>query len=288
MSDETVPFDPDLEHQYEIEPWTINPAETRADLSRRSQAATSAFGERIDLAYGDDPRHRLDLAAPSNAPAPALIFIHGGYWQGSSKEERRFPAPALQAHGAAFVPIEYRLAPAVTIAEIVDDVRRAIAWLYENADEQGIDRDRLFVTGNSAGGHLTGMALAAGWQKEYGMPEDVVKGGCAVSGLFELSPLLRIKQRETLHLTVETVAKLSPINHLPRSGTPLIVSWGGRESDEFKRQSAAYIDACTAAGVKVSVVDQPDDDHFSIMGAYGDPSSNLFQAIAGQMGLTPA
>jgi arylformamidase len=284
MTDAQHTPDPAMDHQYTIEPWVADPVGTRAALTRKSEAVADAFAA-IDVAYGDDPRRKLDIARPANQPAPALIFIHGGYWQGSSKEDRRFPAPAFQGLGAAFVPIEYRLAPAVSIDRIIDDVRTAVAWLYGHGADYGIDPERLYAAGNSAGGHLTAMVLAEGWQAGYGVPADVVKGGCAVSGIFDLAPLLKTGQRGSLHLSDATVAAISPINHLPAPGTPLVVSWGGRESDEFKRQSHEYIAACRARGVEVEVVDRPDDDHFTIMGEFGEPSSNLFQAIARQMGV---
>ena len=274
-----------MDHQYTIEPWVADPVGSRAALTRKSEAVVDAFGDGIDIAYGDLPRRKLDIAVPDTVPAPALIFIHGGYWQGSSKEDRRFPAPAFQALGAAFVTVEYRLAPAVSVDQIMDDVRTAIAWLHAHGAEHGIDTDRMHVAGNSAGGHLTAAVLADGWQDAYGVPRDVLKGGCAVSGIFDLTPLLKTGQRDNLHLTEDSVAAISPINQLPAAETPLIVSWGGRESDEFKRQSHEYIAACRAKGIAIETVDRPDDDHFTIMGEFGEPSSNLFQAIARQMGL---
>ena len=285
MTDSAHTPDPELEHQYKIEPWTTDPADTLSGLTAKSAASAPAFGDTVDLAYGDDPRQALDIARPDNAPAPTLIFIHGGYWQGSSKEDRRFPGPVFNAYGAAFISVEYRLAPSVTLDEIVDDVRNAVAWIHKKGADYGLDVDRLYVTGNSAGGHLTAAVLADGWQAKYGVPEDVVKGGCAVSGIFDLSPLLKTSQRGNLHLTEENVARVSPINQLPKPGTPLMLSWGGKESDEFKRQSAIYAEACRAHGIEPEIVDCPDDDHFTIMGAFGDPDSALFKAIARLMKL---
>lgn len=286
MTDNAHTPDPELEHQYKIEPWTVDPQTTLAGLSAKSAASAAAYGDTADLAYGDDPRQKLDIARPDNAPAPTLIFIHGGYWQGSCKEDRRFPGPVFNALGAAFISVEYRLAPAVTLDEIVDDVRNAVAWIYKNGADYGLDVDRLYVTGNSAGGHLSAAVLADGWQADYGVPEDVLKGGCPVSGIFDLTPLLKTSQRDNLHLTEENVARVSPIHQLPKPGTPLLLSWGGRESDEFKRQSAIYTEACRAHGIEPEIVDCPDDDHFTIMGAFGDPDSALFKAIARMMKLS--
>jgi hypothetical protein len=132
------------------------------------------------------PRHR---ARAGPGLKPAFVFIHGGYWRMLSKDESVYPAPALNARGITLVAPDYSLAPATSLEEIVRQVRTAIAWLHRHGAEHGIDPERLFVGGHSAGGHLTGAIVADGWRAAYGLPEDVVKGAMPVSGIFDLEPI---------------------------------------------------------------------------------------------------
>ena len=164
----------------------------------------------LDVPYGAaGPRQMLDIFTPETDGAPILVFIHGGYWFFNSKDPRRFPAREFVLRGIAWVPINYRLAPAVPMSGIVADVRNAVQWLYQHAAEYGCDPDRIYVSGNSAGGHLTAELLSDDWPEQYGLPADVVKGACAISGLYELEPLLECEPNEKLRLDLESARRYS-------------------------------------------------------------------------------
>ena len=125
----------------------------------------------LDVAYGPaGPRQTLDIFTPEADRAPILVFIHGGYWFFNSKDPRRFPARELIPRGIAWVPINYRLAPTVPMGDIVADVRNTVQWLYHHAEDYGCDPDRIYVSGNSAGGHLTAELLSDDWTEQYGLP----------------------------------------------------------------------------------------------------------------------
>ena len=145
-----------------------------------------------DLRYDEASGQGLDIVpAPGSGLKPAFVFIHGGYWRMLSKDESVYMAPALNARGITLVAPDYSLAPATSLEEIVRQVRTAIVWLYRHGAEHGIDPERLFIGGHSAGGHLTGALVAGGWRQAFGLPENVIKGAMPVSGLFDLEPITR-------------------------------------------------------------------------------------------------
>src|SRR6266850_2708231 len=130
-----------------------------ADRRIRSEAFRERHRGRIDVPYGAGARQRLDVY-PCGAPgAPTLAFIHGGYWQSNDKEPLSYVGEALLPAGFNLVLVEYTLAPAARLDAIVAEVRAAVAWTIDHAKELGGDPARVFVAGNSAGGHLTAMAM---------------------------------------------------------------------------------------------------------------------------------
>ena len=274
----------DLNDAYEIDSKIPDRAEIQAryvaasdDVARRNPRAA------LDVAYGPDPRHRMDVLPPPalrNGLAPAILFFHGGYWTGGTKESRRFPAAAWNARGVAWASVEYRLTPAVTLDDIVEDVRRAVAWFHANARGHGCDPGAIHVCGNSAGGHIAGMLAAAGWQAALGLPDDVVRSATAVSGLLELWPLRHTFVQDRLRLDAEGARRNSPLLLPPRAGLPVVLSWGGLESAEFARQSLDYAAMCRAVGASVTVADRPQANHLSIIGELAEPASPLFVAMA--------
>jgi arylformamidase len=234
----------------------------------------------LDLPYGSaGPRQTLDIFPPDTGNAPILIFIHGGYWYFNSKDPRRFPAELFNSIGIAWAPINYRLAPAASMDEIVEDVRNAVAWLYEHASEYGCNSEQIYVSGNSAGGHLTTELISDNWPERFGLPKNVIKGVCAVSGLFDLEPLLECEPNDKLNMELDVAKRNSPIYHLSNEPAPVIVTCGANESDEFKRQSSEYAQTCRKADFPVSHFEMEEHDHFSIIGEFANAESQLFKEL---------
>jgi arylformamidase len=273
----------DLNDAYEIDSKILDGAEIQARYAELSAAAAGREGAVLDVAYGANERQRLDVFAAPGEGCPAILFFHGGYWTGGAKESRRFPAEAWNARGVTWVPVEYRLTPAVTLDEVVNDARSAVTWFYANAARFGCDRDAIHVCGNSAGGHLVGMLVAGGWQERFGLPGDVIKSATAISGLFDLAPLRETFVNDWLRLDESSIARNSPIGLAPRKGQPIIVSWGGQESWAFHQQSQDYGDMCRRAGAAVSFVERREANHFTIIGELAEPESPLFAAMARQV-----
>ena len=279
-------FDLDaLEVQYNIV-GTIDSLDLyQAKYGGLSAKVVERLGGSLNIAYGADPLQRLDAFPAASSGAPILIYIHGGYWAAGDKAGYRFPAATFHDAGAVWVPINYRLAPDVSLDDIVDDVRSAVAWVYNNAGALGGDREQIYVFGHSAGGHLAAMTLATGWQGDYGIPSDTIKGGAPCSGLHDLNPFLHTSQKDYLKLDAAGVARLSPMQNLPPAGTPMVMAWGGKETPEFIRQSEDYAAACRAGGAAVTTHPFPDHNHFSLAGELTDPKSPLTASLIKMMGL---
>ncbi|MCY3829501.1 MAG: alpha/beta hydrolase [Rhodospirillaceae bacterium] len=275
--------DPDLDAAYDIEASVPDLPAIQARYAAASAALTGLDSAALDLAYGPDPRHRLDILAPPDGARAAILYFHGGYWKGGAKEGRRFPGPAWNERGVAWVPVEYRLAPAATVDGIVDDARRAVAWFHARAAEYGCDPAAIHIAGNSAGGHLTAMLAAEGWQAERGLPADVIASAAPVSGLFDLAPLRRTFANDWLALDAAGAQRNSPVHRPPRAGMPVVVAWGGKEPAAFRGQSEAYAAACRQAGANVTALECAGADHFSIMADWADPASALFRALEGDI-----
>ncbi len=239
--------------------------------ARESAAARDRLEACLDLAYGDTEGQTLDLFSdPARSePTPLLAFIHGGYWQGLDKGDFSYLAPPFVEAGIAFASINYDLAPKVGVGEIVGQVLKAIAWLAEAAPAHGIDPGRIFVAGHSAGGHLTALAMA----------EAPVKGGCSISGVYELEVVRLSFLQDVLSLDSETVQTMSPLRNLPERAGPLICAVGAEETEEFLRQQDEIVAAWRGQGLDARVVDLPGCHHFSAVDALGDTRQPLFAAV---------
>ena len=242
-----------------------------AALSRRTQSG------QFNLHYGDNAAETLDFFPSRRPGAPLFVFIHGGYWRALNKSDFSWIAPALVAQGAAVAIVDYGLAPANPIEDIVRQMLRAHAWLYRNADKLEFNRDHIVTGGHSAGGHLTAMMMAARWQQwAPDLPSNLIKGGLGISGLYDLEPLAMTPFLSILGLTPERVALLSPAYFNSESTTPLITAVGGDESSEFKRQSALI--AARWPKNFVRNVPLPGRTHMSVCDGFAEPGSPLLQA----------
>ena len=234
-----------------------------------------------DVQYGNDEPQKLDIFPAAVDRAPILVDIHGGGWRSGSRNIRSFPASSVTKAGVMWVPIDYGLAPNYSIHQMVDHVRSAIVWLYHNVSKYGGDPSKLYVSGNSAGGHLTGCILMPNWHKNFGVPSDIIKGACAISGVYDLQALVHAEYgyNDELGMDIETAQNFSPLFHLPPTGCPLIVSYGAPEPNEFRRQSRVYYEAWKDGGFPATEIVVNGAHHFAMSRQMSDPNSALFQAV---------
>ena len=250
------------------------------EYTRLSADVRKTLPGRLDVSYGPHPDEVVDVF-PAGENAPVFVFIHGGYWRTLSQRDSVFMAPCFVGEGVAVVSVNYSLAPAVSIDEIVRQCRAALAWTWRNAVQFGGDPSRIFVGGTSAGGHLAGMMLADGWREIFGVPEDLIKGALVLNGLHDLEPVMLSEANEWARLDPASARRNSPLHNLPPEGAPgcpIIVSWGGSETAEFKRQSEIFAAAWAARGWPVDAFERTERNHFDIVFDLCDAASPLGRA----------
>lgn len=247
-----------------------------------SEQARRTLPCKLDVAYGDRPKMTLDAFRAAKRDAPLLVFIHGGYWRALDKSDFSFPATALVPAGVSLVSLNYALAPAATLDEIVEQCRTAIAWLHGHAADLNADPARLYVSGHSAGGHLTAMMLATDWAAR-GLPADAIKGGCAISGVFDLAPILKTSINDDVRLDADMAARNSPLLHVPKAGAPLIAAVGDGETEAFLDQSRRFAEAWGARGMTAQYLPLEGFHHFDVVLELAKADSPLTQAMLAQI-----
>jgi len=255
-----------------------------AEYASRSAVARETLDCLEDVAYGEHHDEVIDIF-PAGPNAPIFIFVHGGYWRALSQKDSASMAPGLVANGVSLVTVNYSLAPGASLDLITRQCRSALAWVWNNATSFGGDRDRVFVGGSSAGGHLTGMLVAAGWHDACGVPEDVVKGAVPLSGLYELEPIRLSHINEWIKLDPILVERNSPQRHLPANGCPMVVSYGETETSEFKRQSSDYAEAWRANGWDCDLFETAGRNHFDIIFDLDNSETRLGRAVFDLIGV---
>jgi arylformamidase len=238
----------------------------------------------LNVAYGSSPRETLDIYAPDRPAGPVLVYIHGGYWRSGSKEDNCNFVPTFTKRGATVVLVEYDLCPQVTVTDIVRQTRASIAWVYKNIARYGANPAQLFVSGHSAGGHLTAMALAHDWAKE-GLPLDPIKGAVATSGVYDLDMVMKISVQEQVRMTPDIAKSNSPFLNPPRVKCPLVVAVGGDEPKGWRQMSADYFNYCKQHGMQVEYLVEPQANHYTMSEHLLDDSRPLTQAMIKQLGV---
>ncbi len=227
----------------------------------------------VDLPYGPDARHRIDLFPAANARG-TLIFIHGGYWRSLDKSMFSWLAPSWVAAGVNVAMPNYRLCPAAGIEDIVGDAIAAANWIALNGPAPGVSTDRMVVSGHSAGGHLTAAIFAAPRGELQFDPARIV-GGVPISGLVDFEPLLQFSYNADLRLDPQAAERLNLHGRKPTVAAPLVIAAGADESSEFRRQSELLAQAWAPQVRKLMIL--PGLHHFSVVDAFAERGQPLYE-----------
>lgn len=240
----------------------------------RSEEYRSAAHAELDQPYGPGERNRYDLFIGDGEGDATVLYIHGGYWQGGDRTLYAFLAKALNARGLNVVIPSYSLAPAASVLEIVDELRTCLAAVWSRTGM------RPLIVGHSAGGHLTAAMLATDWSEVGGVPADLVRAGVAISGVFDLRPLLTTTINANVGLDPDSALAASPRYWLPPPGDrTLIAVVGGDESDEFRRQSRDMAEHWRSAGLRSQYMEVPGANHFTVVEELAGTGTALFERV---------
>ncbi|MGI9481224.1 MAG: alpha/beta hydrolase [Hyphomicrobiales bacterium] len=231
----------------------------------------------IGLSYGDGARNVVDIFTPDYERAgPIALFIHGGYWQALGKDWFSHMARGPNLNGLTVAVPSYDLCPNVTVMQIVEQMRECCLWLWRRY------KRRIVIFGHSAGGHLTACMLATDWLSlDPDAPSLLAGAGLAISGLFDLQPLVGTSINENLLLNQQTAQEASPIFWKPPSGLRLVAAVGGTESDEYLRQSRDFTAHWHEQGMAAlpRVIDG--ENHFTVIANLAEPDGVLTRTLTG-------
>ena len=251
--------------------------------------AREMLGPPQKLRYGAGAMETIDLYRTKTPNAPVNIYIHGGAWKSGTAAKVAYMAETFVRAGAHFAALDFNnvLETDGDLFPMVDQVRRAVAWIYHNAASFGGDPGRLYVTGHSSGGHLAGCVVITDWT-EYGLSENPLKGALLGSGMYDLKAPRLSKRSQYVKFTDAMEQALSPQRHVDRIAIPIVITYGTLETPEFQRQTRDFHAALKAAGKDVRLVAGPSYNHFETHETMGNPYGFMGRAALEMMGLAPA
>ena len=254
-----------------------------------SAAALLRIGKPQRYAYGATPIEGLDVYRTAKPNAPVAIFVHGGAWRNGAASEFTVPAEPFVQLGAHFVVLDFTNVDDAggSLFPMVEQVRRAVGWVFRNAETFGGDRNRLHLISHSSGSHLAGCTVTHDWAKDS-LPLDILKGATLSSGMYDLKPVRLSKRSKYVKFTDAMEQELSAMRHLDRLHTPLVLSYGTYETPEFQRQTREFAAAVKAAGKPVELLVGEGYNHFEMLETLANPYGLLGRAVIGQMRLAQA
>jgi arylformamidase len=261
-------------------------APNQEQVAKRRRLASEAAIKRLApaqrVSYGPTEIEKLDVYKTSCPNAPIIVFTHGGAWRNGSAKDFAFPAEVFINAGAHYVVLDFAAIQDVggNLMVMAEQVRRAVAWVYKNAESFGGDRNRLYVAGHSSGAHLTGVILVTDWPGDFDLPADMIKGGLCVSGMYDLKPVRLSARSNYVKFDDLTEQALSSQRHLKHLNCPITVAYGTQETPEFQRQGREFAAAVKATGKPVQLIVGEGFNHFEMQETFGNP-----YALAGRAAL---
>jgi arylformamidase len=279
----------ELDDAYDQSVYAFNQSNISERRRANSAVASAVLGPPQRVAYGPTGIERLDIYRSKRANAPINVFIHGGAWRGGRSSDSAYLAEPFVKAGAHFVVPDF-----INVVEaggdlfaMVEQVRRAVGWVYRNAASFGGNPDALYLSGHSSGGHLGGCIVVTDWARE-GLPLDILKGALLGSGMYDLKPVRMSKRNTYVKFTDAMEQELSAQRHLDRLHTPLILTHGTLETPEFQRQSRDFYAAVKAAGKPVELRVGQGYNHYETQETLANPYGFMGRAAFEQMKLAAA
>ena len=275
-----------LDDAYDQEIWAPNRALIVERRKAASERARAILGMPKRVAYGPGEYEGLDIFDCGIEGAPINVFVHGGAWRRNVAADYAVQAEPLVRAGAHNVIIDFINVDqaAGDLFPMYQQVRRALGWVYRNAESFGGDRNRIYISAHSSGSHLSGVVLTRGW-KEEAVPPDFCKGAVLLSGMYDLAPVALSKRSSYVKFTGAMVEQLSGGRFIDDLHTPLVLAIGTCETPEFQRQSRDFAAAVRAAGKPAELIVGPGYNHFELLETLANPYGLTGRAMLEQMQL---
>jgi len=270
----------ELDAAYDQAVYAPNLEQVLARQAANSRLAREALGQPLRFRYGEQQDEGLDVYPSGEEDSPILIYIHGGTWRFGVAADNAFAAQHLVNAGFNYVVPDFSSVQvfAGDLEGLVGQLQRAVAWVYEHADEFGGDTQRIYLAGFSSGAHLAGVLLTTDWLA-MGLPPDPFKGALLCSGMYDMTPVALSFRREFVKLNEDNIPRLSPQSNLKSINTPLLVAYGTRETPEFQRQARDFVEALQSVGKPADLVVGEEYNHFEIIETLGNPYGILGNAV---------
>jgi arylformamidase len=276
----------DLDDAYDQSVYAFNADNIRERREANNERVLAILGKPQRVAYGPTEIEKIDIYKTKRPNAPMLIFIHGGAWRGGRSAQTAFMAEPFVRAGAHFIAVDFNnvLETKGDLFPMVEQCRRAVAWVYRNAMSFGGDPEQLYLCGHSSGGHLAGCVVITDWAK-MGLPLTILKGALLGSGMYDLKAPRLSKRGTYVKFTAEMEEALSAQRHLDRIHTPLVLTHGSLETPEFQRQARDFHAALIAAGKAAKLLLGKGYNHYETQETLGNPYGFMGRAAMEMMKL---
>jgi arylformamidase len=276
----------ELDDAYDQRVYAPNREEVRTRRIANNKITLARIGAPDRVSYGPAEIEKIDIYKTKTPNAPIMMYIHGGAWKGGTSSQVAYMSEAFINAGVHFIPIDFNNVGEVggSITPMVDQVRRAVAWVYKNAKSFGGDPNRVYVTGHSSGGHLGSCVAITEWEK-MGLPRDTVKGYLLGSGMYDLRAPRLSKRSKYVAFTDEMEDELSAMRHIDRIAAPITITYGSLETPEFQRQGRDFHAALVKAGKQTKLYVGEAYNHFETQETMHSPWGLMGYAAFEIMGM---
>ena len=268
---------PSIEWEFDLRARHPEHTEYKTRWRKESAATRSQLKCIVDVSCGSHTDMTFDIFPSGTSPGPCFIYLHGGFWRSSDKSESSFVANTFSCFGITTIIMNYKLAPAVSVTDIVTEVQLSVASIFDRARLFGIDNDRIHIGGFSAGGLLAASVLGTDWTA-FGISKPAVQSGMALSGIFDPEPIISTSHNRILDLTTHQARALSVICPNDENLKLALVACGTGETQGFKKQTVRYAEAACQAGQNAQELWIEDRHHYNVVLEFANAESRLAKA----------
>lgn len=278
----------ELDHAYNQRAFAPNSEILRKRLSILSKDIRLRTPPSGRHSYGPEEIEKLDIYSAVAPGSPVNIYIHGGAWRKGSAAASAYLAEVLTKAGATLVvPDFYNVEQANdSLRTMVSQVRSAIAWVFQNSKNLGVNGNQIYISAHSSGAHLAACTLTTDWADDFGLPPDILKGAFLCSGMYDLRGPRLSARSSYVRFDDSMEEELSPQRHVSKINTPIVLAYGTLETPEFQRQAKEFASALELAGKKVELIVGHEYNHYEIRETFTNPYGLAGQAILSQMKLS--